>query len=794
MTAVRVGGMLERGKIRVKKQTILIVLLLLLLPATAGIPVFCAWLSRKGSPVAQSRDGIAQSVCEAGSRPRPPSLPRRRTLLAAEDTEDSQRIAKKNIYGEKWKSKILSLRNSAILRTSAVKEDAKSALEKRVAGLLAGEHAPRQVLVRFLPGAGREQIDAVIEKLDTVRVKRLHSKADAIQGALYQLYLAWTVTVADALRMLLGEPVLRYAEPNYIGHAAFEPNDYYYVWGDLWGLTKIGAPSAWDRSTGQGVVVAVIDTGCDYGHEDLADNIWNNSGETGAGRETNGIDDDGNGYTDDWRGWDFAYYDNDPYDSAISGHGTYVSGVVAAVGDNGVGVVGLAFDAKIMMVKALDDIGDYYTAEMVEAIHYAVDNGASVINISAGGTMYTQAIRDATVYARMNDCVIAAAAGNDDSSVAKYPAAYDSTIAVGATEEDDSKRSTSAFGNWLDVFAPGGDIISSEKGGGYSRVGGTSMASPHVAGLAALMLAKRPNLTFTQVRDLIRSTAVDLGDPGRDDVFGYGRIDAAAALDKLFEPRVTITSVTPADGVVGPTVWVTIAWESSVDSTYYVELGGDGTQGSGTQVDSGSCAFDTRMETTIHETDIADDSTQTVYIIVESGMQTATSRTEITDDHTPPVSAVTFPTTGSRAASVASISGTASDAGGSTVGRVRIYIFDGTYYYDPGSGFSSNSPVWLTASGTTSWSYVPGGVAWEEKAYTVKSVATDAVGNEGTLCAGIAFTIAYPPAVPPPPKTGGCALTGESTAHPAPASALLTILLLTPLLVLRRHRRPGSPG
>jgi subtilisin family serine protease len=379
----------------------------------------------------------------------------------------------------------------------------------------------------------------------------------------------------QAIRDLRECPEVEYAHPNYLMTVQWEPNDPYFAssgawtqsFPDLWGLHDIGAPTAWDVSRGAGVTVAVVDTGVDAAHPDLTDRVAINPGETGTDgngndKSTNGIDDDGNGYVDDWRGWDVINADADPFDD--HGHGTHVSGTIAASADNAVGIVGVAPQATILPVKVLGAGGSGPTSVVAEGIVYAADMGAGVINLSLGASASTppEAVQDAVGYAHeVMDVVVVAAAGNSNADVATfYPAALRGTIAVAAVDHDDNKASFSNYGDEIDVTAPGGGetepagayqpersilslassgVSDSMSGYGqlfvdpdhhYLRQAGTSMASPHVAGVAALVRAAHPDWTSEQVRGVIRFTAHDLDPAGWDNNSGYGRVDAAAAM------------------------------------------------------------------------------------------------------------------------------------------------------------------------------------------------------------------------------------------------------------------------
>lgn len=388
-----------------------------------------------------------------------------------------------------------------------------------------------------------------------------------------------TKALVNALRQ---RPEVEYAELNLIVHTQTAPNDAYYStsgsWGqtfrDLWGVQSINVEPAWDTTQGDNVVVAVVDTGLDYNHEDIVDNVWQNVGETGvdgsgSDKKSNGLDDDGNGLIDDWRGWDFVTIDGTPGDSDPMdnfGHGTHVSGTIAATGNNGLGIIGVAPHAKIMALKALDAYGSGSIEDLANAILYAADKGASVINNSWGGSGETpQTLIDAVNYAHdVKGAVVVAAAGNSNWDVGTqangfYPACIRNVIAVSAISSTNAKASFSNYGAKIDVAAPGGgdtdstglvvqpdrsvlSLLSSAAsstmtgsgqlivGAKYLRQAGTSMASPHVAGAAALLRASHPEFSNEQVRQALKQSADDLGASGVDNQFGYGRINAARSL------------------------------------------------------------------------------------------------------------------------------------------------------------------------------------------------------------------------------------------------------------------------
>jgi len=279
--------------------------------------------------------------------------------------------------------------------------------------------------------------------------------------------------------------------------------------GSNWGRDMVNAPEVWAHGyTGQGVVVAVVDTGVDYNHPDLSGNIWNNSREIPG----NNLDDDGNGFVDDVRGWDFVGNDNNPMDE--NEHGTHVAGIIAAR-DDGAGITGVAPNATIMPVRVLDASGSGSYANVAAGIRYAVDNGANVINLSLSGG-FSSDIQSAVEYAAQHNVVVVMAAGNSGNGQPGFPAnlADQWGISVGAVDSNDhiasfSNRAGIPPLNY--VVAPGVDVLSTTPNNTYQSLSGTSMATPHVAGVVALMLSANHNLTLTQVEQIIDQTANPTG-------------------------------------------------------------------------------------------------------------------------------------------------------------------------------------------------------------------------------------------------------------------------------------------
>jgi subtilisin family serine protease len=367
------------------------------------------------------------------------------------------------------------------------------------------EYAPQRVLVRFRKGTPPGLMAGARGIVGTSA--RHHMK---IVPGLERLDIG--MDVPQAVAYLRGLPFVEFAEPDYVLQAVKVPNDVSFE--QEWGLNNTGQsvngssgtagadinmPEAWDSTTGNGsTVIAVIDTGVQWNHPDLNANIWSNADEIPG----NGIDDDNNGYTDDVRGWDFYSDNNNPMD--YNGHGTHVAGTICAEGDNGEGVAGVLWDCRIMPLRFIGANGGY-TSDAVQAISYAVANGAKVSSNSWGSYSFSLSLYNAISNAAANDHIFVAAAGNegyDNGETPFYPASYnaDNIISVAATDNRDSLASWSNHGiSTVDVGAPGVNIYSTYKGSSYRFLSGTSMATPHAAGLVGLVQEQNPDWGYQQV-------------------------------------------------------------------------------------------------------------------------------------------------------------------------------------------------------------------------------------------------------------------------------------------------------
>jgi hypothetical protein len=388
----------------------------------------------------------------------------------------------------------------------------------------------------------------------------------SLMPGLEHIKLSEGISVTDAVAEYLADPNVEYAEPNYIRRTSMTvPNDP--LFSQQWSLhntivsgADIDITGAWDIHTGSGrTVIAFLDTGIDYNHPDLVDNIWTNSDEVPG----NGIDDDDNGFIDDWRGWNFVRcaqfhfdgtcvvsktQDNDPMDD--SGHGTHVAGIVGAMGSNAIGIAGIIWDVQLMPLKILDATGSGTITDEIEAIQYAISKNAQVINMSFNGPSFSHAEFDALDAAKNDGVLVIAAAGNGggdnigDSNdlIPQYPASYNlpNIISVAATNSNDGIASFSNFGlNSVSVAAPGVAILStfptSFDPTGYISMTGTSMSAAHVSGLTGLLRDFYPDFSFSQIRGIVLRY-VDVLTSLQGLVLTNGRINVHKALSCLLAP------------------------------------------------------------------------------------------------------------------------------------------------------------------------------------------------------------------------------------------------------------------
>ena len=346
-------------------------------------------------------------------------------------------------------------------------------------------------------------------------------------------------------------PNIEYIQKQIVYKIDSVPNDS--LISQQWALSKIDAFHAWNITQGSdSIIVGVIDTGIDYLHPDLIDNLYINKGETGLDaygndKRSNGIDDDGNGFIDDYQGWDFTdrtgfpfdstggdylTWDNNPLDEHYASHGTAVAGIIAASANNNRGIAGVAPKVKVMNLRAFDPDGFGEEDDVAAAILYAIENGVKVINMSFGDVSYSYVLRDVIRYAYSQNVVMVASSGNSNSTELHYPSSYEEVISVGNSTQEDYVSSSSNYGSTLDLVAPGTDILTTARNNSYASFGGTSAAAPFVSAAAGLILSQK-SFSNEEVKQIIKSTCDDIDASGWDIKSGAGRLNIFKALKTL---------------------------------------------------------------------------------------------------------------------------------------------------------------------------------------------------------------------------------------------------------------------
>ena len=426
--------------------------------------------------------------------------------------------------------------------------------------------------LEYIPRVQTENLDdseAILVKFKSttgsVSRSRALSTAGLVESASFTLVPGLTraeplpgFTVTQTLESLATDMRVAYAEPDYLLTTNVIPDDTDFS--QQYSLNNVGqfngtagadisALNAWDIQTGTDVVIAVIDSGVDYTHPDLRDNIWINTAEI----PNNRIDDDQNGRIDDVRGWDFSNNDNDPMDD--NNHGTHVAGVIGAKGNNASGITGINWNVRIMPLKFMNARGSGRTSAAIRALEYAVRNGAKISNNSWGGGPFSQALFDAIQSANNAGHIFVTAAGNDginNDQTAHYPSSFNlpNVIAVAATDRNDRLASFSNFGaRSVDLAAPGVNILSTIRNNAYREMSGTSMAAPFVAGVAGLLVAQNLELSVTQIKDVLLNNVDSIQSVAGHTVSG-GRLNAEAALIALS----SITPPQPSTPVTDPVI------------------------------------------------------------------------------------------------------------------------------------------------------------------------------------------------------------------------------------------------
>jgi len=544
------------------------------------------------------------------------------------------------------------------------------------------EFAPGEIVVKFKTGMQEKSLSDFHAKYKTSEISKSRS------GGFSRIKLPAGKSVDDMLDTFRNDPDVEYAEPNYIFHALMTPNDPYYSY--QWHMPMINMNQAWDLSTGSGVVVAVIDAGVAY----------ENYGAFAQAPDLAG--------TNFVSGYDFANNDSHPNDD--NGHGTHVAGTIAQTTNNSLGVTGIAFNCSIMPVKVLDQNGDGYLTDIADGIYYAADNGAHVINMSLGGTATTSTLQNACTYAYNAGVTIICAAGNSGNSTPQYPASYSTCISVSAVRFDSSIANYSSYGSNIDLCAPGGDVTIDQNGDGYvdgvlqmthdgsdyTTFGyyfyqGTSMASPHVAGVAALILSKAGggySLTPSEVKSILVNNVVDLGSSGWDQYYGYGLLDAYAAVSAVSgnNPPVAAFTASTTSGCANFTVNFTDQSTNSPTSWSW-NFGDGGTSTAQNPSHTYTSAGTYTVSLTASNAYGSDTETKTSYITVQVGP-------------------------------------TASFTGSPSSGASPLTV----YFTNSSSGATSYS--WTFGDGGTSTATNPSHTYNAAGTYTVSLTATNACGND----------------------------------------------------------------
>lgn len=530
--------------------------------------------------------------------------------------------------------------------------------------------------------------EAGLDALVSAHGGRAHSNVPQLNARVIKLPAQ---AAQKALLALSKHKDVEYAEPDFTATALNLANDPQFASGNQWSLQKIEAPVAWNTSVGSSsVVVAVIDSGVTASHPDLSGKVL--------------------------PGYDFFNNDNDATDD--NGHGTAVAGLIGAATNNGIGMAGVSWNSMILPVKALGADGSGSYSAISNAITWAADRGARIINLSLGGTSSSITLQNAINYAWSRDCVIIAAAGNSGNNIPQYPAACANVVAVSATDSNDARTSWSNFGTYVDIAAPGANILTLQGANSYSNWNGTSFSSPITAGVVALMAATNGTLNNVSLVDTLLANADDRGIAGYDESFGYGRVNARRAVEASLgvvpvdttAPSVSINS--PSNGsTVSGTVNVSLSSSDNV-GVIRTELFINGSI-FGTSTSS-SASFSWNTTTFADGTYILEARAYDAANNIGSRSISVTVRNSVVADTTAPAVAIISPTNGSRLKGRSvNVDVRASDNVGVT--RVELYI-NGIL-----SGTSSSaSPRFTWKIGS-----IPSGT------YTLQSFAYDAAGNIG---------------------------------------------------------------
>ena len=491
----------------------------------------------------------------------------------------------------------------------------------------------------------------------------------------------------EVIKSLESTGLFSFVEPDYLAKVESTPNDPYFS--SEWHLATIQAPSAWNTSTGSGTPIALVDSGVETTHPDLAGKL------TG--------------------GWNFVSGNSTIFDTM--GHGTTVAGTIAASTDNNVGVAGVTWQNPIMPLIVVDSMGFAAYSNIASAITYAADHGARIVNVSVGGPSASSTLQSAVTYAWNKGTVVFAAAGNAGANAPYYPAGCQYAVAVGATDPSDLVPSWSNYGSFLTLSAPGVNIYTTATGGSYTYGSGTSYASPVAAGVAALVLAKSPGLSASGLVSLLENNSDDLGAPGPDQYYGYGRVNAYRAVNATPSappppPTVTIASPSNASTVSGPvSVQGNVAASASISQIQFLVDGNVASTAYSTPYSfpwNTSSAANGNHTVTVRAYDTSNNMGQT--------SETVSVNNAAPADTQPPYVYIQSPTNGTRILGNGNLTITAAASDNVGVKQVSIYL-DGVQQY---SGSVAPYSVSVNTKKLSS--------GW----HTITAKAWDAAGNVGT--------------------------------------------------------------
>ncbi|MBE0609218.1 MAG: S8 family serine peptidase [Dehalococcoidia bacterium] len=580
------------------------------------------------------------------------------------------------------------------------------------------------IIVAFETNANEAAIAALIEA-------NASSEVEAIPAlGMKVLRVPPGQDAADVAARFARNPLVRFAEPNDLVYHEVIPDDPYY--GQAWHLPKIEAPAAWDGPKANGVLVAVCDTGVNGGLPDLAPIVRGDLG------------------------WNTASNNNDW--SPIAGHGTLVSGALAAATDNGIGVAGVAWGAQIIPVRITNNTtGTAYVSDAAKCIQYAADNGARVINLSYRMASYSS-IDTAAAYARNRGAVTLVAAGNDgiDPGWQDFP----NFLAVSATISNDTRASFSNFGTYIDIAAPGYNIQTTTWGGGYAGASGTSLASPVAAGVVALIFGANPGLSAVDAEAILRQSADDLGDAGEDAFFGSGRVNARTAVAMAgggSAPPPPADTTPPAVSLTAPAAGATVAGVVTVAASASDSVGVTKVE---FWLDGQLKATDTSSPYAIawDSATVADGSHSWTARAFDAAGNAGSASVSFSvlnasqsfSDPTPPSVSVTSPGDGSTVASTVTVSASASDNVGVT--KVEFWLDGQLKATDTSSPYAFALDSTTVADGAHSWT----------------ALAFDAAGNVAS--ASVSFTVSNAPAPDPNPQPISETFTGKLGGRNQPSN------------------------